>query len=155
MKRVDFDPHGERNPQNRGISGYERISWEEALKTTGDEIKRMRREYGKGAIMSSYSSHHTWGNIGYYLSSNYRFMNSIGHTKMVLNPDSWEGWYWGAMHHIGNTMRMGAMEPYGQLEDCLENCEMIVFGLPTQNQIAAHTLDLRGPLAANGHEILG
>lgn len=127
MKRVDFDPHGERNPQNRGISGYERISWEEALKTTGDEIKRMRREYGKGAIMSSYSSHHTWGNIGYYLSSNYRFMNSIGHTKMVLNPDSWEGWYWGAMHHIGNTMRMGAMEPYGQLEDCLENCEMIVF----------------------------
>ena len=26
MKRVDYDPDGERNPQNRGISGYERIS---------------------------------------------------------------------------------------------------------------------------------
>jgi trimethylamine-N-oxide reductase (cytochrome c) len=26
MKRVDFDPNGERNPQNRGKSGYERIS---------------------------------------------------------------------------------------------------------------------------------
>ena len=31
MKRVDFDPNGERNPQNRGKSGYVRISWDEAL----------------------------------------------------------------------------------------------------------------------------
>ena len=28
MKRVDFDPDGERNPQNRGVSGYEPISWD-------------------------------------------------------------------------------------------------------------------------------
>src|SRR3979490_403967 len=27
MKRVDFNPDGERNPQNRGKSGYVRISW--------------------------------------------------------------------------------------------------------------------------------
>ena len=54
-------------------------------------------------------------------------MNTIGHTKMVINPDSWEGWYWGAMHHYGNSMRNGAFEPYGQIRDCLENCEMIVF----------------------------
>jgi len=26
MKRVDFDPNGERHPENRGKSGYERIS---------------------------------------------------------------------------------------------------------------------------------
>src|SRR6201998_2389794 len=31
MKRIDFDPKGERNPRNRGKSGYERISWDEAL----------------------------------------------------------------------------------------------------------------------------
>ncbi|MEM7570574.1 MAG: pyrogallol hydroxytransferase large subunit, partial [Pseudomonadota bacterium] len=35
MKRVDFDPDGERNPQNRGISGYERISWDEAFDIVG------------------------------------------------------------------------------------------------------------------------
>ncbi|NIR14246.1 MAG: pyrogallol hydroxytransferase large subunit, partial [Desulfobacterales bacterium] len=29
MKRVDFDPNGERNCKNRGISGYKRISWDE------------------------------------------------------------------------------------------------------------------------------
>ena len=28
MKRVDWDPKGERNPQNRGKSGYVRISWD-------------------------------------------------------------------------------------------------------------------------------
>jgi len=127
LKRVDFDPQGDRNCANRGKSGYQRISWDEALDIVAGEIKRVRREHGKGAILSSHSSHHTWGNVGYYISSNFRFMNTIGHTKMVINPDSWEGWYWGAMHHYGYSMRNGASEPYGQVQDCLENCEMIVF----------------------------
>lgn len=127
MKRVDFDPNGERNPQNRGKSGYVRISWDEALDLAANEIKRIRREHGHGAIFNSHSSHHTWGNIGYYLSANIRFMNAVGHTKMVLNPDSWEGWFWGAAHHYGYTMRMGTAEPYGQIEDCLKEAEMIVF----------------------------
>ena len=43
MKRVDFDPQGERNPQNRGISGYERISWDEALDIVANEIKRQKK----------------------------------------------------------------------------------------------------------------
>ncbi|MBQ3400656.1 MAG: hypothetical protein IJG61_04570, partial [Lachnospiraceae bacterium] len=30
LKRVDWDPKGERNPQNRGKSKYMRISWDEA-----------------------------------------------------------------------------------------------------------------------------
>ncbi|MGE4648082.1 MAG: molybdopterin-dependent oxidoreductase, partial [Arenicellales bacterium] len=127
LKRVDFDPNGNRNCGNRGKSGYERISWEEALDIVAGEIQRVRRKHGKGAILSSHSSHHTWGNVGYYISANFRFMNTIGHTKMVINPDSWEGWYWGAMHHYGHSMRNGAFEPYGQVQDCLENCEMIVF----------------------------
>ncbi len=127
MKRADFDPDGERNPQNRGKSGYVRISWDEALGVVAREIQRVRRVHGHGAIMGSHGSHHTWGNIGYYLSAQIRFMNAIGHTKMVLNPDSWEGWFWGASHHYGNTMRMGGAEPYGQLEDCLKEAQMIVF----------------------------
>ena len=32
LKRVDWDPDGERNPQNRGISKYERISWDRGLR---------------------------------------------------------------------------------------------------------------------------
>ena len=69
MKRVDFDPAGERNPQNRGISGYVRISWEEALEIVSSEIKRQKRLYGPGSIAIQTGSHHQWGNVGYYLSA--------------------------------------------------------------------------------------
>ena len=126
MKRVDFDPNGERNPQNRGKSGYVRISWEEAIKIVTDEIKRQKREHGPGAIAISHGSHHTWGNIGYYLSALFRFANAIGMTRVHHNPDSWEGWYWGAVHHWGYTLRVGQSETYGTVEDCLQNCDMIV-----------------------------
>ncbi len=127
MKRVDFDPNGARNPQNRGKSGYERISWDEALDIVAGEIKRQKREYGPGSIAVSHGSHHTWGNIGYYLSALFRFSNAIGMTRVHHNPDSWEGWYWGAVHHWGHTLRVGQSETYGTVEDCLQNAEMVVF----------------------------
>jgi len=127
MKRVDFDPNGKRNCENRGVSGYERISWDEALDIVANEIKRVKREYGPGTIMNGSGSHHTWGNTGYWLSCRNRFFNSIGYSHTHHNPDSWEGWYWGAMHHWGNSMRLGISDTYGQVEDILKNCEMMVF----------------------------
>ena len=127
MKRVDFDPDGERNPQNRGISGYERISWDEALDLVTREIKRAKQKHGPGAILNGSGSHHTWGALGYWLSARPRFFNSIGFTPVVHNPDSWEGWYWGAAHHWGQTARNGGGETYNTVEDCLKNCEMVVF----------------------------
>jgi trimethylamine-N-oxide reductase (cytochrome c) len=127
MKRVDFDPNGERNCHNRGISDYERITWDEATDIVANEIKRVKREHGPGAILNGSGSHHTWGILGYWLSARIRFFNSIGFTPVVHNPDSWEGWYWGAMHHWGNSIRLGAPETYGTVEDCLKECEMVVF----------------------------
>ena len=127
MKRVDFDPNGERNIHNRGKSGYVRISWDEALDIVATEIKRLKRAHGPGVMAVSHGSHHTWGNIGYYLSALYRFKNAVGHTQVHHNPDSWEGWYWGAVHHWGHSLRVGQSETYGTVEDCLQNCDMIVF----------------------------
>ncbi len=127
MKRIDFDPSGERNPHNRGISGYERISWDQALDIVAGEIKRAKRVHGPGAIANSHGSHHTWGNIGYYLSANFRFVNAVGMTRVHHNPDSWEGWYWGAVHHWGQSLRVGQCETYGGVEDLLKEAEMIVF----------------------------
>ena len=127
MKRVDFDPNGERNTQNRGKSEYVRISWDEALELVSSEIKRTKRTYGPGVMAVSHGSHHTWGNIGYYLSALYRFRNAVGHTAVHHNPDSWEGWYWGAAHHWGYSLRVGQSETYGTVEDCLQNSDMIVF----------------------------
>ena len=127
MKRVDFDPDGARNPQNRGVSGYERISWDEALDIVAKEIVRQKRVHGPGSIFIPMSSHHQWGNVGYYLSSLMRFGNLIGFTRMAANPDSWEGWYWGAQHHYGNSMRVGISGNYGTVEDCLKETDLIVF----------------------------
>ena len=127
MKRVDFDPHGERNYENRGISGYERISWDEALDIVAEEIIRVRQSYGPGTVFHTSGSHHNWGNCGYHLSAAKRFFNCIGATVGLLNPDSWEGWAWGGMHHYGGSARNGGCEPYSTVEDCMKNADMIVF----------------------------
>jgi len=127
MKRVDFDPKGARNCENRGISGYERISWDEALDIVAGEITRVKTEHGQGAIIANHGSHHTWGNIGYYISAAFKFFNTIGYTRVIHNPDSWEGWYWGAMHHFGYSMRLGQTETYSLVEDLLKEAEMVVF----------------------------
>ncbi|MDX2480981.1 MAG: molybdopterin-dependent oxidoreductase, partial [Desulfuromusa sp.] len=82
---------------------------------------------GPGALLNGSGSHHTWGNLGYWLSARLRFFNSIGFTPVVHNPDSWEGWYWGAMHHWGQSTRLGGAETYGTVEDCLKEAEMVVF----------------------------
>ncbi len=46
MKRVDWDPDGERNTQNRGRSKYKRISWDEATDIIAAEIRRIHKKYG-------------------------------------------------------------------------------------------------------------
>ena len=126
MKRVDFDPNGERNIQNRGKSEFVRISWDEALDIVVSEIKRSKA-HGPGAVLVTHGSHHQWGNLGHYLSAFNRFWNLIGCSKLHNNPDSWEGWYWGAMHHWGNSLRLGTPEFYGTVEDCLKDAELMVF----------------------------
>ena len=127
MKRVDFDPNGERNPQNRGKSGYERISWDEALELVSGELKRVKDTYGGSAISGLTSSHHNWGIVGYKMGPFARFMNLMEFTPVLDNPDSWEGWHWGATHTYGFFWRLGMPEPYDHLSDALQNAEMIVF----------------------------
>ena len=127
MKRVDFDPNGERNPQNRGKSGYERISWDEALDLVSGELRRVKDTYGGSAISGMTSSHHNWGIVGYKMGPFARFMNLLEFTPVLDNPDSWEGWHWGATHSYGFFWRLGMPEPYDHLQDALENAEMIVF----------------------------
>jgi len=127
MKRVDFDPNGERNPQNRGKSGYVRISWDEALDIVSGEIKRTKKEHGPGSIYFTNISHNQWGNLNYCFSAAQRFSNLIGVTRMVITPISWEGWYWGAEHHAGNAARVGLPGNYGTVEDLLKEAELVVF----------------------------
>jgi molybdopterin guanine dinucleotide-containing S/N-oxide reductase-like protein len=127
MKRVDFDPHGDRHPENRGISPYVRISWNEALDIVAGELKRVRTQYGTEAVSVMSSSHHNSGNIGIHRSTMLRFSRMIGSTDYFDNPDSWEGWMWGGAHTYGFYWRMGPPEQFDLLNDVLQNTDLIVF----------------------------
>ena len=128
MKRVDFDPNGERNLQNRGKSGYVRISWEEALDLVAGEIKRIKRALrprrdGGVARLAPHLGQYRLLSLGAVpLPQRGRL-----HATSITIPIQWEGWYWGAVHHWGYTLRVGQSETYGTVEDCLQNCDMIVF----------------------------
>ena len=126
MKRVDFDPNGKRNPENRGKSAYERISWEEAMDIVASEMKRVRSTYGPAAVLPMRSSHHNWGLIHYSRGAFARFWETLGCTLMWDNPDSWEGWHWGAIHNWGTYWRLGHIEQFGLLEDGLRNCDLVI-----------------------------
>lgn len=127
LKRIDFDPEGDRHPETRGKSGYERISWDKALDIVASEIKRIRATYGPEAITAMTSSHHNWGIVGYKLSTFMRFFNLLGFTAVFDNPDSWEGFHWGAVHNYGFYWNLGCPEQYDLLEDALENTELLLY----------------------------
>ncbi|MDR3363391.1 MAG: molybdopterin-dependent oxidoreductase [Clostridiales Family XIII bacterium] len=135
LKRIGFDVNGERNIEKRGTweggdplyPGYERISWEEATDIVANEICRIKREYGPAAIVAESSSHHMWGNVGYRHSPLFRFMNCVGITYGDHNPDSWEGWHWGAVHSWGFTGGLGNPEQWDLFEDHMKHTELIVF----------------------------
>jgi molybdopterin guanine dinucleotide-containing S/N-oxide reductase-like protein len=125
-KRVDFNPKGKRNTQNRGKSSYERISWDEALDIVTEEIKRIRETYGPAAITAATSSHHNWGLLYYKQGPMARFFRTLGYTELWDNPDSWEGWHWGAVHAYGNYQSLGTARKGDMLQDALKNTDMII-----------------------------
>jgi molybdopterin guanine dinucleotide-containing S/N-oxide reductase-like protein len=128
LKRVDFNPDSNnRHTENRGKSGYERISWDEALNIVTREIKRIKGTYGTEAVTAITSSHHNWGYVGYRFGAFERFFNALGHTFIFHNPDSWEGFHWGAPHVYGFYWNLGCPEQSDLLTDALKNTEMIVY----------------------------
>ncbi|MGD0660257.1 MAG: molybdopterin-dependent oxidoreductase, partial [Syntrophorhabdales bacterium] len=57
LKRIDWDPKGERNTRSRGTSGYVRISWDEAAEIVASELKRVGKTYGPEAVLSQADMH--------------------------------------------------------------------------------------------------
>jgi trimethylamine-N-oxide reductase (cytochrome c) len=135
LKRIGFDVNGERNEEQRGTweggdpnyPGYERISWDEALDIVTGEMERCKRNYGPGSLVMSCSSHHLWGCLNYRHGTLMRFCAAASMVYADHNPDSWEGWHWGATHMWGFTSRLGLVEQSDGFKDCIQNAEMIVF----------------------------
>ncbi len=128
LKRVDWDPNGERNPQNRGKSRYERITWDEATTIIANEIKRIKKKYGPTAILAQCDGHGETKVVHAAHGCNRRLLRLMGgYTLQTRNPDSWEGWYWGAKHVWG-------CEPVGKQVtqknvaiDIAKHAEMLIF----------------------------
>jgi len=128
MKRVDWDPKGERNPQNRGVSKYKRISWDEALDLIAGEIRRVQETYGPTAILTQCDQHGENKVVHGPHGCMKKLLTILGgFTAQIRDADSWEGWWWGAKHVWG-------CEPVGQqmpqknlLYDISKNAELLLF----------------------------
>lgn len=127
MKRVDWDPKGERNPQNRGKSKFERISWDEATQIIADEVMRVKDTYGLSSVFVQADGHGETKVIHASHGCPTRLMNLIGDdwTYQARQPDSWEGWYWGAKHMWGEDP-LGQFEIGNLLLDIAENSDMLL-----------------------------
>ena len=134
LLRDGWDPDNP-NAEGRGKDGYSRISWDRALDIIVDQLHRIHDKYGSmepvlvqadGHGQSGYlQSLHFWG---HYLFDMIREHLGWGWwTQQVRNPDSWEGYYWGAKHVWGFDQSLG--EPFQDAvwDDVLENAEMVIF----------------------------
>ncbi len=128
LKRVDWDPNGERHPENRGMSKFKRISWDEAAEIIASEIKRVHEKYGPCGILVQGDGHGECKTINTPHGQQTLLLDKMGgFTQQVRNPDSWEGWYWGAKHVWGQGIQ-GMMDPAGNIvKDMTENCDMVLF----------------------------
>jgi len=128
LKRVDWDPDGDRKVENRGKSGYVRISWDEALEIIVNEIKRVQGKYGPYAILSESDGHGQTKVVHGTHGCATKLLDLMGgFTLQTRNSDSWEGWYWGAKYAWG-MKAVGQMGPATNvMPDIAENTELLLF----------------------------
>jgi trimethylamine-N-oxide reductase (cytochrome c) len=128
LKRVDWDPSGERHPENRGKSKYKRISWDEACEIIAREIKRVHEKYGPYSVLVQADCHGECKTVHSPHGCQTLLLDKLGgFTQQARNPDSWEGWYWGAKHMWGMEY-VGLMVPQGNTHlDVARNTDMLLF----------------------------
>jgi len=130
LKRVDWDPKGDRHPENRGKSGYVRISWDEALDIIADEIRRILDKYGPYAILTQADGHaQTKAVHGPHAHPTHLLLEELGGCiYQIRNPDSWEGWYWGAFNVWGfHPPNCGTQNVQNAIPDVCQNTELLLF----------------------------
>ena len=136
MKRVDFDPSGApgstgpggRNIQNRGVSKYVRISWDEALDIVTGEMNRIKETYGPTAILYQNDQHGENKTVHGPHGCGRKLLDLFGgYTHQVRNADSWEGWYWGAKHVWGCEYIGQQLPQKNLLYDISKNAELLLF----------------------------
>jgi len=132
LKRVDWSPEDPK-AENRGKSGFVRITWDEAIKIMVEQIKRITEKYGPSAILIDSEGHcqtknFHGGAIGWLGHLNYAAR--CGWTYLVRNPDSWEGMYWGTKHVWGGEGLLAGWMPDITGPNCyldfMQNGELLI-----------------------------
>ena len=128
MKRVDWDPKGDRHPETRGQSKYVRISWDEATRIVADELRRVKAQYGPEAVLCEADMHGEGKNVSPAHGCANRLLSLMGgYTQQMRNPDSWEGWFWGAKY-VWGCEPVGQMAPQANLfPDIAKHSSMLLF----------------------------
>ena len=136
MKRVDFDPNGAPAPPARGAQhpepGRQQVRAHHLGRGARHRHQRdaadQSEEYGPTAILYQ-SDQHGENKVVHGPHGCGRKLLRLfgGYTLQVRQPDSWEGWWWGAKHVWG-------CEPVGQqvpqknlLWDISKNAELLLF----------------------------
>jgi anaerobic selenocysteine-containing dehydrogenase len=131
LKRIDWDPAGNRNPQNRGKSRFQRISWDEAAGLIAAELKRIKQQYGPCAVLSMAGVHGETKALHYAHGTHTRLLRLfLGDYSRAQGggPDSWEGWFWGAEHVWGMEENVGEMAPLTNcVKDIAEHTGQVLF----------------------------
>ena len=126
--RVDWDPNGERNPQNRGKSKFRRATWDEATTIIANEIRRVHAKYGVNSILMQGDGHGECKTINTPHGQPGLLLDHMGgFTLQVRNPDSWEGWYWGAKHVWGQGVQGMYWPAANIVKDSVEHTQMCLF----------------------------
>jgi len=130
LKRVDWEPGGDPakvNAKNRGISKFKRISWDEATNIVASELNRVVKKYGSNTVLLMGDGHAESKVIQGPHGCHTRLLKQIGPaTRQIRNPDSWEGWYWGAKHVWGGSGFGNQAITTNLMLDISLNCDMVV-----------------------------
>jgi len=135
LKRVDWEPGGDpkkTNPQNRGISKYKRISWDEATSIIASEIKRIQQKYGYLGILAQGDGHGEGKMVHGPHGCQTQLLRHMGpdqqssYTLQLRTTDSWEGWYWGGKH-VNGWETTGTSAPGTNMTmELAQNCQMLL-----------------------------
>jgi trimethylamine-N-oxide reductase (cytochrome c) len=132
MKRVDWEPGGDPekvNAQNRGISKFVRITWDEAATLIASEMKRVADKYGTEALAPISNGGHDEGhNVPGSHGTQTTFMNwwalkeyGTPITRVEGPSTSSSGGQMGGRYVLGTDY-----EPQDVLKDVAENCNMLL-----------------------------
>ncbi|MCL5734641.1 MAG: molybdopterin-dependent oxidoreductase [Actinobacteria bacterium] len=127
LRRVDWDPQGERNTGNRGTSKYVPISWDEALDIIAAELRRVTAKYGPETVLAQADGHGETSIVHPSHGCNTLLLKHLGgYTLQTRNPDSWEGWYWGSKHVWGMDP-LGQEQPSNLALDVAQNGDLVLY----------------------------